>query len=165
MENITLNVPVLTEKLQVPDQIGLITWIADGTQIFKCRLYFLNLNHVLSAAYCYITCIQFSDFAGEFACDAQFCTLFLFKFDSFISQQPLQFIMSQDTQEKFLMVIKNGSLFAFLNTFQCVTDYFLQQLRKLFEPLLANFRKIIEYSMQFDWICMRPFTSLLKGLR
>jgi hypothetical protein len=35
---------------------------------------------------------------------------------------------------KFLIVIKNGSLFAFVNTFQRVTDYLVQQLQKFFEP-------------------------------
>ncbi len=40
------------------------------------------------------------------------------------------------SQETFLIVIKKGNLFAFVNKLQRVTDYLLQKLQKLSEPLL-----------------------------
>jgi hypothetical protein len=55
------------------------------------------------------------------------------------------------SQETFLIVIKKGNLFAFVNKLQRVTDYLLQKLQTLSEHLLvANFRKIIDYHMQID---------------
>jgi hypothetical protein len=55
------------------------------------------------------------------------------------------------SQETFLIVIKKDNLFDFVNKFQRVTDFLLQKLQKLSEPLLvANFQKIIDYHMQID---------------
>jgi hypothetical protein len=55
------------------------------------------------------------------------------------------------SQETFLIVIKKGILFAFVNKLQRVTDYLFQQLQKLSKPLLvANFRKINDYHIQID---------------
>jgi hypothetical protein len=42
--------------------------------------------------------------------------------------------MSKESQKKFLKVIKKESVFAFVNKFERVTDYLLQQLQKIFEP-------------------------------
>jgi hypothetical protein len=41
----------------------------------------------------------------------------------------------QRITEKIVKVIKKESVFAFVNKFQRVTDYLLQQLQKLFEPI------------------------------
>jgi hypothetical protein len=43
--------------------------------------------------------------------------------------------MNKNTHKKFLLVIKKGSLFAFVNTVQRETDYLLQQLQNLFDPI------------------------------
>ncbi len=75
MENITLHVPVLTVKytgtrFDRPDNMdrGWYTDLLMSSLFFKFK--FSALSGIL------LTCMQFSDFAGKFACDAQFCTLY-----------------------------------------------------------------------------------------
>jgi hypothetical protein len=48
-------------------------WTADGKKIFKSRLCYLNFN-LSSLSGNMLTCMQFADSAGKFACGAQFCT-------------------------------------------------------------------------------------------
>jgi hypothetical protein len=54
-----------------------------------------------------------------------------------------------------------SNLFAFFHTFQRVTDTFCTA-PKVIWALLANFRMVIEYRVQFDWICMRCSITLYQ---
>jgi hypothetical protein len=84
MESITLNLPVLTVKhtgtrLDRPDNMDR-GWYTD---LSMSSLFFKFKSNALSGIL--LTCMQFSDFAGKCAYDAQFCTVFLFIFESFLS--------------------------------------------------------------------------------
>jgi hypothetical protein len=60
----------------------------------------------------------------------------------------------EHSQEKFLIVIKNGSLFDFFNAFERLMLTFCNG-SKSYLISLANFQRLIEYRMQFDCICIR----------
>jgi hypothetical protein len=117
-------------------------WIVEGTQIFKCRLYYFKFKlsslsgilltqSVLHAihGFRWQICMRCSILYMQTT-----ASIILFKFEIF-----LKFIVTVVQNElrlteKMSLSHKKSNLFAFVHSFQRVTDYLLQHLQKLFEP-------------------------------